>query len=193
MTGRGFEILRSAEVTETSRGLRRYLDHSKFESLLQTRSLYFSPATHFSDEGEGYYTHRDYEHWERELVQSGFDKLALSRARQAKVSVARWNRRAVMVSCWTSGPFEDPRMWREYARGTEAVAIEATVGHLRHSLGPYFLIVPVTYLHYSKGSIPKTHSLQPYFYKQDRYAWGMRGSNHWRDGSRQTYRDATFS
>jgi hypothetical protein len=171
MAGWGFEILRSAEVADTSLVLRRYVDHCKFESLLQTQSLYFSPASHFSDEVEGYYTHRDYEHWERELVRSGFDELALSHARQAKVSLARWNRRAVLVSCWTNGRFEDARMWREYAQGSEAVAIETTVGHLRRILGPYFLIVPVTYLDYTEWSIPKTHSLQPYFCKQDRYAW----------------------
>jgi hypothetical protein len=57
------------------------------------------------------------------------------------------------------------------SQGSEAVAIESTVGHLRGVLGPYFLIVPVTYLDYAEGSIPKTHSLEPYFSKQDRYAW----------------------
>jgi hypothetical protein len=49
MAGWGFEILRSTEVADTSLVLRRYFDHSKLASLLQTQSLYFLTCPGFSD------------------------------------------------------------------------------------------------------------------------------------------------
>jgi hypothetical protein len=62
-------------------------------------------------------------------------------------------------------------MWREYGNSSEAVAIETAVGRLRSALGPAFLIIPVTYLDFSKDSLPKEHSLQPYFFKRGHFAW----------------------
>jgi len=57
------------------------------------------------------------------------------------------------------------------APGAEAAAIETTVGDLRHGLGSNFLIVAVRYLDFSKQSIPKEPSLQPFLFKRLCYEW----------------------
>jgi hypothetical protein len=62
-------------------------------------------------------------------------------------------------------------MWREYGNRSDAVAIETTVGVLRASLGPEFLIIAVKYLDFEKQSFPKEHSLQPYFFKRSCFSW----------------------
>jgi hypothetical protein len=51
------------------------------------------------------------------------------------------------------------------------VAIETTVADLSRTLGSDFLIVPVRYLDFSKQSIPKEHSFQPFFFKRRCYDW----------------------
>jgi hypothetical protein len=167
----GFEILRSSEVDDSNLVLRRYLTPPKFTGLTTSGSLYFAPASSFSDESEGHYTQRDYDAWDQELVHAGFDDRSRARASSAKAKIAYWNRQAVVISCWTAGASEDLRMWREYGKSSNAVAIETTVGALRASLGPDFLIIPVTYLDFGNHSIPKRHSLQPYFFKRSHFSW----------------------
>ena len=81
------------------------------------------------------------------------------------------NQRAIVITCWTASIDESPRMWSEYGRGPDAVALETTVGRLRRALGSAFLIVPVTYLDFSRDTIPREHSLQPFFFKQSSFAW----------------------
>jgi hypothetical protein len=146
MSQRGLEIRRSSEVDDSNLVLRRYLTPPKFTGLTTSGSLCFAPASSFSDESEGHYTQRDYDAWDQELLHAGFDDRSRARASSAKAKIAYWNRQAGAMSCWTAGPSEDLRMWREYGKSSDAVAIETTVGALRASLGPDFLIIPVTYL-----------------------------------------------
>jgi hypothetical protein len=151
--------------------LRRYFSHDKFVELLKSRTLYFAPASRFSDEREGHYTNADYQAWDNDLARWGFDEKGREIAASAKTGMARHSRQTVVISCWTKGVVEDIQMWREYGHGGDAVAIETTVGRLRDALGPEFLLVPVTYLDYECETIPKLHSIQPYFFKRSSYAW----------------------
>ena len=49
--------------------------------------------------------------------------------------------------------------------------IETTVGALRRELGPGFLIIRVTYGGSETVTIPKDHSLFPYFFKRACWTW----------------------
>lgn len=168
----GFHLLKPVEVCDGDLVLRRYMADWKFSSLLESRSLYFAPASKFSDELEGHYTHMDEALSDRQLVQWRFDSRARDMARDARATVAAHNQKAVVICCWTQGSDEDPRMWSEYGGGgAEAVALETTVARLRRSLGASFLLVPVTYLDFSHQTIPTQHSLQPFLFKQNLFAW----------------------
>lgn len=168
----GIHLLNSHDIPEASVIVRRYLTPEKFSKFLESRSLYFSPASSFDDKREGHYTHKDMKTWDEQLKDWGFSAHERALAEEAKAKIARHNQKAVVISCWTSGEDEDIRMWREYGNSNEAVAIETTVGKLSSVLGPDFLIIRVAYLDYTSDSIPKNHSLQPYFYKdKEKYGW----------------------
>jgi len=167
----GFDLLRRFETLDDALVLRRYMADWKFTDLLASSSLYFAPASHFADKLEGHYTHLDDELSDRQLARWGFDSRARDMAADARALVARDNQKAVVICCWTAGRDESPRMWSEYGAGSEAVALETTVGHLRRALGAGFLIVPVTYLDFSRDGIPKQHSLQPVYFKQTCFVW----------------------
>ena len=62
-----FESFRSFEVTNNTLVLRRYLNHWKFKDLLESKSLYFAPASKFYDELEGHYTKFDQYAWDQQL------------------------------------------------------------------------------------------------------------------------------
>lgn len=171
MTQFGWHLLREFEISDNALILRRFMDFSKFQHLINTRTLYLAPASAFDDKLEGHYTFRDYGEWDKQLVEWGFDSTGRKMAEQAKATIARHNQGTVVVSCWTKASANDPRMWKEYARTPEAIVLETTVGRLRQTLGSGFLIVPVRYLDFDEQQIPKEHSYQPFCYKQCNYAW----------------------
>ncbi len=151
--------------------VRRFMDEFKFRKLLTTQSLYLAPASAFEDKLEGHYSSRDHAEWDGQLAGWGFDAEGRQRASQAKAAIALHNQGAVVISCWTTAPADDPRMWRDYGKSTQAVMVETTVGRLRSSLGAGYLIVPVHYLDFEHEAIPKEHALQPFCYKQKHFEW----------------------
>lgn len=167
----GFHLLRPSETSDDGLVLRRYMADWKFTDLLASSSLYFAPASKFSDKLEGHYTHLDNELSDRQLARWGFDSRARDIAADARAIIAKDNQQAVVICCWTAGNDESPRMWSEYGEAAETVALETTVGRLRRALGTGFLLIPVTYLDFSRDTIPKQHSLQPFFFKQSSFAW----------------------
>lgn len=171
MTQFGWHLLREFEASDNALTLRRFMDFSKFQHLINTRTLYLAPTSAFDDKLEGHYTFRDYGEWDKQLLDWGFDSKGRKMAEQAKAAMARHNQGAVVVSCWTKASANDSRMWDEYARTPEAVVVETTVGRLRQALGSGFLIVPIRYLDFNEQQIPKEHSHQTFFYKQRSYAW----------------------
>lgn len=167
----GFHLLRPSETRDDGLVLRRYMADWKFTKLLDSSSLYISPASKFQDKLEGHYTHLDNELSDRQLARWGIDSRAREMAADARAIVAKHNQKAVVICCWTAGTDESLRMWSEYGEAAEAVALETTVGRLRHALGTDFLLIVVTYLDFSLGTLPKQHSLQPFLFKQSSFAW----------------------
>ena len=167
----GFEFLRRFETSDDALVLRRYMADWKFVDLIASSSLYFAPASEFSDKLEGHYTHLDSERSDRQLARWGLDSRSRDIAADARSRIARHNQKAVVICCWTAGRDENCRMWSEYGKDPDAVAFETNVGNLRRALCSGFLIVPVTYLDFSRQAIPKEHSLQPFFFKQRCFAW----------------------
>lgn len=169
----GFHLLRRFETADDALVLRRYVADWKFADLVESAGLYFAPASKFSDDLEGHYTHHDNGRSDQQLAQWGLDARERVIAADARARVAIHNRKAVVVCCWAAGVAESRRHWAEYGSGPEAVALQTTVGRLRRALGPEFLIVPVTYLDFARDAIPREHSLQPFFFKEHSFSWGQ--------------------
>jgi hypothetical protein len=165
-----FGLLRTYEEHDDSLILRRYLNLEKFNDFIVSRTLYFAPTSAFKDKDklEGHYTKFDYRSWNKQLSHWGLCKKDRNGAARAKMEVAQHNQKAVVISCWTKGAAEGRRMWKRYKAD---VAIETNVRDLRASIGPAFLIIPVKYYDSKRDTIPKDHSLQPFFYKRLCYSW----------------------
>jgi hypothetical protein len=171
MSGSNFDSLRHFELQDDERVLRRFLTMAKFRHLLESCSLYLAPACDFSDELEGHYTFLDYKMWDAQLRQWGFATQGLDMASSAKAAVARHNQAATVISCWTTTPADDPRMWREYAGSPYAVVVETTGAAMRAALDADFLLVEVQYVDFDTHAISKEHSFQPFFCKRESYSW----------------------
>jgi hypothetical protein len=130
----------------------RYMDFTKFVSLLATRKLYFSniESLSASDPFEGLYTRHNLEA-ERQFLALAFDKLP-EEARRAFSNEASWanfvrhatlgnqrdfakkQRRLTYVNCWHISSHQSAAMWKIYLKSDEGIAIQSTVGHLIESL-----------------------------------------------------------
>ncbi len=138
---------------------------SRFNQLIESRSLYFSPASDFDDNLEGRYTKQDHANWDNQLYGWQFSDNERKTARIAKTIGEEHNAKATVISCWTKAQTCSSQMWETYDRGEEAIAIESSVGRLRHAVGPEFLFVSVRYIDENQ-TIPKSHSAEPFFFKR---------------------------
>jgi len=165
------EDLKVYEVQEQSLSIARVMDFSKFSDLLKTKTLYFAPASKFDDELEGNYTHLDHQNTEERFVGWGFDDTALEIAADARKLDSTHKQQAVVISCWTIASEISLEMWDTYTSSKDSLAIQTTVEKLRDALGSDFLFIPVRYLDFNRDEIPRAHSLEPFFFKQESYSW----------------------
>jgi len=69
--------------------------------------------------------------------------------------IQRWLRESTYASCWSDDTHESVKMWRKFGRGPESVALQSTIGRLKHSLRhekPGVYIGRPEYLDLSEGS-----------------------------------------
>jgi hypothetical protein len=161
----GRDHIRQFEVHDTNLVIRRFMNRQRFEDFVRTRSLYFAPASTFEDKLEGHYTRASHQHSDQQLASWGLGARERQMAEEARRSVESWNQRAALISCWTTNSVEDPKMWKEYGREAEAVAVETSVGTLRLCLTDDFVIAKVRYIE-EEDLLDPRHSLEPFLVKR---------------------------
>ena len=137
----------------------RYMDFTKFVSLLETQALFFCRADRLGDPFEG-------------SISSVTPPAAPPDLRIGPVDVHQIDFRQVVrmarVNCWHAGKFESAAMWRLYARDTEGVAIRTTFDRLKESLGgkQELCASAVQYVDYKVDAIPCGNGLLPLVHKR---------------------------
>jgi hypothetical protein len=114
----------------------RYLTFSKFISLVTYRALWFSKLNILVDQYEGAMPartaakmHAEHQKWKENFhpsLHSQFDQM-----NQRNVEDGR---ELTVVNCWFLGDHEEARMWEDYAKDDEGVAIVSTVRMLAQSV-----------------------------------------------------------
>ncbi|HUA14986.1 MAG TPA: DUF2971 domain-containing protein [Verrucomicrobiae bacterium] len=170
-------------------GLRiwRYMDLTKFVSLLTSRTLFFACPSQFDDQYEGYLPRSHAKAWSEITQRLADDMLALRRrfAAKSSASLAKFDEtmetfrkrvRGVQgeaasrfgVSCWHISEHESDAMWKLYSASGRGIAIESTVGSLRASLGDRkdLQIDAVRYMDFDRDPIEKGHRHYSLFLKR---------------------------
>jgi hypothetical protein len=91
-------------------------------------------------------------------------------AAEARRRTELWNRKVTLINCWTLETVSNMRMWDEYGKGPESVAVETDVGTLRSCLDDDCLIAKVQYVRQVQNIVP-SHSLEPFLMKRLKFAW----------------------
>lgn len=162
----------------------RYMDLSKFLSVLDKSSLYFTRLDQLSkfDSFEGYYTNINVslEKVKFEDIPDNFLKAVNVKSEKDFTTLKELNkfimhltkryREVVFVNCWHAKDYESAAMWKLYMNNNEGVAIQSTYEKLIESLKNYkdfsVHIGMLNYIDYGKEAIPMNNAVSPFLYKR---------------------------
>ncbi len=138
----------------------RYMDFTKFVSMLERRGLFLPVVSKLNDPFEGSYARANevlrplvYRH-----IKNEFELSAGEMVQRLRPFVA--------ASCWHSNDHESAAMWKLYARTDEAVCVQTTFRKLRDAMGTNARVGMVRYVDYETDWIPESNPLAPFLYKR---------------------------
>lgn len=138
----------------------RYLDFTKFVSLLENGGIFFPSVASLHDPFEGSFARGNqvlrplvYRHMPNEFGISASE-------------IIQRLRHCVAASCWHMNEHESAGMWKLYAKSNEAVCIQSTFRKLRDCLGKEVRVGTVRYVDYETDWIPESNPLAPFLYKR---------------------------
>lgn len=143
----------------------RYMDFTKFVSLLSSKSLFFCNADKFIDKFEGTYPIFD----SFQLVEKCNDPLmskSLIEDFYWHQGINKMLRNIVYINCWHANEYESAAMWTLYAKTDEAIAIETCYSTLKNALPENVFLGMINYIDYEKEGIPRNNTLSPFMYKR---------------------------
>lgn len=142
----------------------RYMDFTKFASLLDKQALFFVRADKLGDPFEGSYSKANISH-----RQQKFEDRAGSNHLQFWSDQCRQMLKSVAFSCWHINRYESAAMWKLYLKSNEGIAIRSNFGRLRDSFSKKekhdIYIGEVHYIDYEREDMP-LHSISPFIHKR---------------------------
>ena len=143
----------------------RYMDFTKFVSLLDRASVFFCRADKLGDPFEG------------SLSQPSYDARRLKRdpntveSWRKQMSALRYLRRLGMVNCWHRSDYESDAMWKIYTDKKEGIAIRTDFASLAASFigDEPISIGEVKYINYNTEVIPEQYLLDALLYKRNHF------------------------
>lgn len=163
---------RPYEIPKNDTVLWRFMDFTKFISLISTQSLFFTRADKFEDPFEGAKgIKKNKSKWDKHYLEFfeqayknppegvDFNKSDLEIKKEAKRLLKELDNggksdlKRTFINCWHENPFESEAMWKLYTKNmTEGIAIQTTYDKLYRALdrNPSVSIGRVKYIDYSQ-------------------------------------------
>ena len=146
----------------------RYMDFTKFVSLLEKQSLFFARADRLGDPFEGSYSKVN-EALRPIFVQRVFgDKEIPEGTLEHMADGIERTRRSILINCWHQSTYESAAMWRLYARQEDGIAIKTDFNSFKDSFtcDQSIYIGSVSYVDYKTDFIPEGNNFTRYLHKR---------------------------
>lgn len=140
----------------------RYMDFTKYVSLLSSKNIFFSRSDLFDDLYEGATSHANIKL--RLTVYK--DNPIPEHALEQMSKFAKWVRQWTFVNCWHMNEHESAAMWKLYAQTNEAVAIQSTYQRLLNCLPENIFVGVVHYIDYETQWLPEGNTMWPFVHKR---------------------------
>ena len=151
----------------------RYVDFTKYVSLLDQESLFFSRGDLLGDPFEGSISNATVsareEYYRKMCEDEGFPENVFQYLIETSPQLARDSRKWVFVNCWNMSDYESPVLWSMYANGNKGIAIRSTFDRLVQSLKESDEVVHiglVNYVDYDRDYIPAGNFFYPFLHKR---------------------------
>jgi hypothetical protein len=140
----------------------RYMDFTKFVSLLDSKALYFARSDLFEDPFEGALSRANVElrpivYKDDNIPPETFERLSKYRENL---------RKRTFINCWHMNERESAAMWKLYARSNEAIAIQSTFNMLHSCLPANTYLGTVQYIDYNSDFLPEGNMFSPFVHKR---------------------------
>jgi len=144
----------------------RYVDFTKFVSLLDTKSLFFSRSDKLGDLFEGS-TSRANIKLRPSIYQDKIPELGLKQMSEFTERL----RYHTFLNCWHINEFESDAMWKLYAKNNTGIAIQSTykrlVDVLKENEEAY--VGEVKYIDYESDWLPEGFTFYQFMHKQNSF------------------------
>jgi hypothetical protein len=151
----------------------RYIDFTKFVSLLDQKALFFPRVSYLEDKYEGLYPRMFTD--ENAEMYSSIPPEYREQVLKAFLNKSKQIRNFMLVSCWHINDHESAAMWKMYLKSNEGIAIQSTFGRLKESFKDYkdqdVHIGKVQYIDYERESISTDNILQAYMHKRKSFEY----------------------
>ena len=145
----------------------RYLDFTKFVSLLDREALFFARADKLGDPFEGSLSKVNV------ALHPVLYKDHPPDSRSQLTPFLRALPRFMLINCWHERAHESAAMWRLYSRWTDGLAIRTTFKSLRECFtgSPDVMIGRVSYIDYDTTFINESNAMAPYLHKRTSFEY----------------------
>jgi hypothetical protein len=147
----------------------RYVDFTKFVSLLETEKLIFARADRFEDPYEGSWSSAGVRLLRDPAQNGGLP----SHAVEQLISYSSAQQKEMYISCWYANESESAAMWKLYLQSSEGVAIRSDYNTLSAILEAAPLnagLSMVQYIDYETTPIPFGNAFFPFVHKRLSFA-----------------------
>jgi len=154
---------------DSSEKIWRYLDFTKFVSVLADRALFFCRADKFDDRWEGAFPKQNVQKRAANWKVSKLDEPSLLPFLSATYSRLPAQ---TFINCWHLNNFESAAMWKLYLSSNEGIAIQTTYGRLIDSFvgkpdeSIHIFVGKVRYVDYDEEVFPERTTLIPFLHKR---------------------------
>ena len=156
----------------------RYMDFTKFVSLLYKRSLYFCRVDKLGDPFEGSLTEMNVKarkDFIEELWTGRINNQQLAELIEREPKFNEKARQSMFVNCWHMNEYESAAMWKLYLKSNEGIAIQSTYKRLKESFNnnskDNVYIGRVKYIDYGSEGIPRDNFFRAVLHKRKSFEY----------------------
>lgn len=156
----------------------KYMDLTKYISMLQRNSLFFCRLDKLDDKYEGLSPRSNFKireqwhkdtNWMMDVPLSGEEIL---KSVEEQYDFEKRFRNLVCINCWNKYFTESAALWKIYSSFEKGIMIKSSIERLRNSFNDTseeLQLTEVKYKNYKKEAIPDGNSNYPVIFKQDAY------------------------
>ena len=145
----------------------RYMDFTKYISMLEHRGLYLCRADLLGDPFEGSVPKKSLELFRHMLMRAQFAEATF----QTMSDFRKGLRKEIYLNCWHASDFESAAMWNLYSKSNEAIAVQSSFFNLFNCIesdeksSPFYVGL-VNYIDYAKDIMELENTLWPFVHKR---------------------------